>query len=167
MMPQVTCHSHCPEGASSQCFYNRALANHKKPPCHKMTASDRTALEPVLARLSDRALLHCCTHGMTQNTIECLHSVIWSQSSKNTHESLLAVEKAVADAVLRFNQGMVETIKAIAGQLVSSAGSCLIRRRLEKDKRRLCKANKGHTRERKAQEEDGQETQAQCEPGLL
>lgn len=86
---------------------------------------------------------------MTQNAIECLHSVIWSQSSKNTHESLLAVERAAAEAVSRFNQGMAETNRAVAEQLGYSPGSCLIRRSLEKDRKRLCKAYKGHTESEK------------------
>lgn len=144
-------HSHCPGGASSWCCYNRAVASNEKPPPHKnpLPASVRTTLEPVFARLGDHAPLHRCTDGMTQNAIECLHSVIWSQSSKNTHESLLAVERAVAEAVLRFNQGMAETIRAVAEQLGYSPGSCLIRRSLEKDRKRLCKAYKGHTESEK------------------
>ncbi|KAG0419440.1 hypothetical protein HPB47_004111 [Ixodes persulcatus] len=88
-------HSHCPEGDSSWCSYNRALANHEEPPPHKnpLPGFIRTALEPVFERLGDRALLKRCSDGMTQNAIECLHSVIWGQNSKNTHDSLLSLEK--------------------------------------------------------------------------
>ncbi|CAN7996266.1 unnamed protein product [Ixodes hexagonus] len=49
-------HSHCPEGDSSWCSYNRALANHEEPPPHKnpLPGFIRTALEPVFERLGDR-----------------------------------------------------------------------------------------------------------------
>ncbi|CAN7983167.1 unnamed protein product [Ixodes pacificus] len=144
-------HSHCPEGDSSWCSYNRALANHEEPPPHKnpLPGFIRTALEPVFERLGDRALLKRCSDGMTQNAIECLHSVIWGQNSKNTHDSLLSVERAVAEAVSRFNQGMSKTSQAVAAQLGYSTGSCLIRRSLEKDRRRLHKANKAHSESEK------------------
>ncbi|CAN7947863.1 unnamed protein product [Ixodes hexagonus] len=144
-------HSHCPEGYSCWCSYNRALANHEEPPPHKnpLPGFIRTALEPVFERLGDRALLKRCSDGMTQNAIECLHSVIWGQNSKNTHDSLLSVERAVAEAVSRFNQGMAKTSKAVAAQLGYSTGSCLIRRSLEKDRRRLRKANKAHSESEK------------------
>lgn len=59
------------------------------------------------------------------------------------------MERAVAEAVSRFNQGMVETKRAVAEQLGYSPGSCLIRRSLEKDRKRLCKANKRHTESEK------------------
>ncbi|KAM7311103.1 hypothetical protein ISCGN_008011 [Ixodes scapularis] len=144
-------HSHCPEGDSSWCSYNRAPANHEEPPPHKnpLPGFVRTALEPVFERLGDRALLKRCSDGMTQNAIECLHSVIWGQNSKNTHDSLLSVERAVAEAVSRFNQGMAKTSEAVAAQLGYSTGSCLIRRSLEKDRRRLRKANKAHSESEK------------------
>ncbi|XP_070395670.1 uncharacterized protein [Dermacentor albipictus] len=127
-------HSCCPQGVDSWCAFNRALANQVEPPPHKnpLPGHVRTALEPIFARLGDEALLERCKDGMTQNAIKCLHSVIWSQSAKNTHDSLLAVERAVAEAVSRFNQGMAATSRAVAAQLGYSPGSCLIRRSLEK-----------------------------------
>lgn len=117
-------HSHCPEGDSSWCSYNQALANNEEPPPHKnpLPGFIRTALEPVFERLGDRALLKRCSDGMTQNAIECLHSVIWGQNSKNMHDSLLSVERAVAEAVSRFNQGMAKTSKAVAAQIGYSTG---------------------------------------------
>ncbi|KAG0430004.1 hypothetical protein HPB47_023088 [Ixodes persulcatus] len=65
------------------------------------------------------------------------------------HDPLLAVERAVVEAVSRFNQGMVKTSKAVAEQLGYSTGSCLTRRNLEKDKQRLRKADKAHTKSEK------------------
>ncbi|KAG0423238.1 hypothetical protein HPB47_000973 [Ixodes persulcatus] len=111
-----------------------STGHHEEPPPHKnpLPGFIRTVLEPVFERLGDRALLKRCSDGMTQNAIECLHSVIWGQNSKNTHDSLLSVERAVAEAVSRFNQGMAKTSKAVAAQLRYSTGSCLIRRSLEK-----------------------------------
>ncbi|KAM7302577.1 hypothetical protein ISCGN_018085, partial [Ixodes scapularis] len=155
-------HSHCPEGDSSWCSCNQALANNEESPPHRnpLRGFFHTVLEPVFERLGDQALLKCCSDGITQNAIECLHSVIWGQNSKNRYDSLLSVERAVAEAMSRFNQGMAKTSNAVAAQLGYSTGSCLIRRSLEKDRRRLRKANKAHPESEKGQEEDGQETQA-------
>lgn len=166
-------HSCCPQGVDSWCAFNRALANQVEPPPHKnpLPGHVRTALEPVFARLGDEALLKRCKDGMTQNAIECLHSVIWSQCSKNTHDSLLAVQRAVAEAVSRFNQGMAATSRAVAEQLGYSPGRCLIRRSLEKDKQRLCRSDKGHTdsekvKKKMAKRHRPDKTQDYC-PGLM
>lgn len=135
-------HSLCPDGPSSWCKYNRAVANGEEPPAHKDALPDsvRAALEPVFARLSDQALLERCADGKTQNASECLHSLIWTQASKNQHASLLSVTRAVAEAVSVFNQGRRETNEGIASGLGYTAGSCLLRRSLEKDKKRLKKS---------------------------
>lgn len=75
---------------------------------------------------------------MARLASECLHSVIWTLASKNQHASLLSVmTRAVAEAVLVFNRGRRETNESIALGLGCTAGSCLLRRSLEKDKKRL------------------------------
>lgn len=51
--------------------------------------------------------------------------------------TLPAVERAVAEAVPRFNWCMEKTSKAVAEQIGYSTGSCLTRRSLEKDKQRF------------------------------
>ncbi|KAH9383266.1 hypothetical protein HPB48_024383 [Haemaphysalis longicornis] len=130
-------HSLCPDGASSWCKFNRAVANGEAPPPHKDPLPDsvRAALEPIFDRLSDEALLERCADGKTQNASECLHSVIWTQASKNQHASLLSITRAVAEAVSVFNRGRRETNESIAAGLGYTAGSCLVRRSLEKDRK--------------------------------
>lgn len=137
-------HSLCPSGASSWCKYNRAQANNEVPPAHKAPLPDavRAALEPVFARLSDENLLERCSDGKTQNASECLHSVIWAQTSKNSHASLLSVTRAVAEAVAVFNQGRRKTNESVASGLGYACGNCLTRRSVEKDRQRLLKSNK-------------------------
>ncbi|KAH7968877.1 hypothetical protein HPB52_012107 [Rhipicephalus sanguineus] len=139
-------HSKCPEGASSWCKYNRALANGESPPSHKnaLPACVGAALEPVFARLSDESLLARCCEGKTQNASESLHSVIWTQTSKNGNASLESVKRAAAEAVAIYNQGRRATNESIAASLGYIAGDCLVRRSLEKDSLRLRKANATH-----------------------
>lgn len=139
-------HSKCPEGASSWCKYNRALANGESPPSHKnaLPACVGAALEPVFARLSDESLLARCCEGKTQNASESLHSVIWTQTSKNGNASLESVKRAAAEAVAIYNQGRRATNESIAASLGYVAGDCLVRRSLEKDSLRLRKANATH-----------------------
>ncbi|KAG0435122.1 hypothetical protein HPB47_018674 [Ixodes persulcatus] len=101
-----------------------------------------SSLEPVFARLGDKDLLERCSDGKTQNPSESLHAVIWTQTSKNTHASLFSVQRAVAEAVSVFNQGQKKTNESVVASLGYTAGSALIRRSIEKDDRRLHKANK-------------------------
>lgn len=139
-------HSKCPEGADSWCKYNRALANGDLPPPHKnaLPACVGAALEPVFARLSDESLLARCSEGKTQNASESLHSLIWTQTSKNGNASLESVKRAAAEAVAIYNQGRRATNESITASLGYAAGDCLVRRSIEKDRLRLRKANGVH-----------------------
>lgn len=139
-------HDLCPEGTDSWCKFNRAIANSEVPPPHKNSLPDFVceALEPVFMRLSDKALLERCSDGITQNPSESLHATIWQQVPKTTHASLRSVERAVAEAISRFNQGATKSNEAIAEKLGYSAGNLFMRRSLEKDKTRLHKSRREH-----------------------
>ncbi|KAH7952586.1 hypothetical protein HPB52_024184 [Rhipicephalus sanguineus] len=139
-------HDLCPEGPDSWCKYQRAVAKNEKPPPHKERLPDfvSEALEPVFRRLSDGALLERCSDGITQNPSESLHSVIWQQAPKIQHASLRSIERAVAEAVSRFNQGVTKSNVEIAEKLGYSAGYNLVRCSLEKDKTRLQKSQREH-----------------------
>lgn len=123
-------HSLCPQGTDSWCGHNRALADGKEPPAHKkaLPTKVRVALEPVFARLNDEALLQRCSDGMTQNASESLHSVIWSLAPKTQHASLFSVHRAVAEAISRYNQGVLKTNQIVTECLGFAPGQCLARR---------------------------------------
>ncbi|KAM7290050.1 hypothetical protein ISCGN_026723 [Ixodes scapularis] len=123
---------------------NKAVANNEQPRGHKNVVPGfvQEALEPVFARLSDKDLLQRCSDGKTQNLSESLHSVIWAQVLKHTHASLYSVQRAFAEAVSVFNQGVRKTNESVASSLGYTAGTALVRRSTEKDSRRLHKANK-------------------------
>lgn len=139
-------HDLCPEGPESWCKFQRALAKNEKPPPHKDSLPDfvTEALEPVFRRLSDNALLERCSDGITQNPSESLHAMIWQQAPKTQHASLRSIERAVAEAISRFNQGTTKSNVEIAEKLGYSAGNNLVRRSLEKDKGRLQKSRREH-----------------------
>lgn len=101
-------HDLCPEGLESWCFYNPAVAKDGELPAHKngLPSFMCEALEPFFKWLSEETLLERCNDGMTQNASECLRSVIWEQASKTKHASLHSVQRAVAEAIRRFNQGV-------------------------------------------------------------
>lgn len=69
---------------------------------------------------------------------KCLPSVIWTQAPKNQNASLLSVTRAVTEAVSVFNKG--KTDESIAFGLSYTTGSCILRRSLEKDQKRLKKS---------------------------
>ncbi|KAH9372086.1 hypothetical protein HPB48_017427 [Haemaphysalis longicornis] len=103
------------------------------------------ALEPVFTRLSGEALLKRCSDGILQNSNESLCAMIWEQAPKSRHASLRSIERAVAEAISRFNQGLTSSNVDVAENLGYSAESCLVQRSLEKDQARLQRSQKDHS----------------------
>lgn len=137
-------HSLCPAGEGSWCRHNAAKAKGEPDPKHNynLPKDVAEALLPVYTRLSEKALLERCQRGKTQNTNESLHSVIWSLASKDKHASLVAVESAVAEAVLRFNTGNLNSATAILSEMNVGATISGSKRAKEKDHRRSISSSK-------------------------
>ncbi|XP_049521739.1 uncharacterized protein LOC125944722 [Dermacentor silvarum] len=137
-------HALCPAGEQSWCPHNAAKAKGEPEPRHKynLPSDVAAALLPVYQRLSEKSLLQRCLRGRTQNSNESLHSVIWSLLAKEQHWSLVAVQAAVAEAVLRFNAGNEYAAAAVLSQLdmnITPTGSS---RAKEKDLRRSTSSSK-------------------------
>ncbi len=104
-------HSRCPSGTKSWCFFQRALADDEDPPPHAtnvkhpLSTEVAEAMKPIYERMSDPNLLKRMLKGKTQNTNECLHSVIWSRCSKTVFVGHRRLRCAVARAVGSFNAG--------------------------------------------------------------
>ncbi|KAL8592498.1 hypothetical protein ACOMHN_021440 [Nucella lapillus] len=105
-------HELCPVGADSWCFYQTALAQHQVPGPHKTLIHTplnheklHQHLKPVYERLTDTQLLSRCVSGKTQNSNECLHSLIWSRCAKDKFVSRRRVQFAVITAISEFNFG--------------------------------------------------------------
>ncbi|KAH7956502.1 hypothetical protein HPB52_010143 [Rhipicephalus sanguineus] len=94
------------------------------------------ALLPIYERLSDERLLERCQRGKTQNSNESLHSIVWAHSAKERHASLLSVQAAVAEAVVKFNAGNEAASAAILKELKLNPGPSAKKRMAEKDRRR-------------------------------
>ena len=58
------------------------ILSHSTKVIHPLTASVVQEMIPVYKRMSDTKLLKRMEKGKTQNTNECLHSVIWSRCPK-------------------------------------------------------------------------------------
>lgn len=112
-------HTFCPTGEQSWCRHNAATAKGEPQPKHtyNLPSDVAEALLPVYKRLLDKSLLQRCVRGKTQNSNESFHPVIWSLISKEKHSSLVAVEAAVAEAVLRFNTGNRHAAAAILAEI--------------------------------------------------
>ena len=104
-------HTRCPSGKDSWCFYQRAEANDQEPPPHAehlkhpLAHDVAEAMIPVYQRMSDPNLLKRLLKGRTQNSNECLHSVIWSRCTKTVFVGHRRLMCAVARAVGSFNAG--------------------------------------------------------------
>ena len=61
--PETPAPAQCPDGPSSWCFFNKAIANGQQPPPHKehvgtpMSADVAKAVKPIYDRMSDLSLL--------------------------------------------------------------------------------------------------------------
>lgn len=136
-------HSLCPSGTNSWCKQNAAAARGEPLPKHRSLPEHVSkALLPVYERLADKRLLERCHRGKTQNANESLHSVIWSLMPKTKHASLVAVETAVAEAVMRYNAGMKEASSRILQEMQIQQSSKGIQRAEEKDCQRLASAER-------------------------
>ena len=91
----------CPSGEESWCFYKRAERGvsftcrtcEKEPPSDAVYVKQPLAFDvaaatvPIYERMSDPNLLKRMLKGKTQNSNECLHSVIWNRCPKTGQTS--------------------------------------------------------------------------------
>ncbi|KAG0432333.1 hypothetical protein HPB47_020913, partial [Ixodes persulcatus] len=99
---------------------------------------------PVYQRLSQVSLLQRCLGAKTQNASESFHTVLWSLMPKEQHASLIAVETALHEAVLRFNAGCYKATAEILVAVGLQPAHLALQRAAEKDALRLHKASKRH-----------------------
>ncbi|KAM7298916.1 uncharacterized protein ISCGN_019483 [Ixodes scapularis] len=139
-------HELCPEGAQSWCRHRVAEAKGEPQPQHKhkLPAYVAAAMLPVYQRLSQVSLLQRCLGAKTQNASESFHSVLWSLMPKEQHASLIAVETALHEAVLRFNAGCYKGTAEISVAVGLQPAHLALQRAAEKDALRLHKASKRH-----------------------
>ena len=110
-------HTHCPEGATSWCFYRRALAKGEEPGSHHenvrtpLSREVASHVKDVYLRLGHRDLLNRCLRVETQNNNECIHFKVWLKCPKTGFVGLMRVVAAVCAAVAEFNEGIGATIE--------------------------------------------------------
>ena len=136
-------HSKCPTGADTWCFYNKAKFFDKDPGSHREHVHTPISIEvlkniiPVYQRLAANELLERCLEGRTQNSNECLHSMVWSRCPKETFVSKRKVDIAVAAAVSEFNKGYREMMKGTLEEGGMTPGEHLKVIGLEREKKRV------------------------------
>ena len=112
-------HSQCHQGEDFWCFYQRAIAKDEEPPSHNDNIKHPLAYEvaeavvPVYVHMSDPNLLKTLLKGKTQNSNECLYSVIWSRCTKTVFVGHHKLHGAVASAVGGFNEGAVHLTRVM------------------------------------------------------
>ena len=76
-----------------------------KGPCDEIA---KTVL-PIYEDLTWEALLYWCLHGRTQNQNEAINQLYWIRCPKGVFAGNDVLELGVADAVIVFKSGMIET----------------------------------------------------------
>ena len=141
-------HTHCPPGAKSWCFWQRALAQGETPESHKehetLPADIGKKLAPIFQRLSQESLLKRCARNKTQNPNESLHNIIWKYCPKATFAGRTTMETAVSCAVCQFSKGATSR-STICKVLGIEPGLFLEKASNEKDAKRLKKSLKAST----------------------
>ena len=100
-------HDFCPDGESSWCKYQQALARGEDPPATNtlIPADYREDVGKVFEDLCDASLLKRCLLGATQNRNESFHSMIWARCSKTDFSGTTVIQIATSLAVMVFNSG--------------------------------------------------------------
>ncbi|KAJ8389230.1 hypothetical protein AAFF_G00122500 [Aldrovandia affinis] len=95
----------------SWCWFRKAEDNGEEPDSHSQHPQNFLSKEvgrkllPVYHRMTSDALLQRMQHGGTQNTNECLNSVIWARCPKTVFVGKSRIEAAAGMAVATFNEG--------------------------------------------------------------
>ncbi|KAH8025539.1 hypothetical protein HPB51_009479 [Rhipicephalus microplus] len=160
-------HELCPEGAQSWCRHRAAEAKREPQPKHKRSLPDyvAAAMLPIYERLSQKSLLQRCLGAKTQNASESFHSILWSLMPKEQHSSLIAVETALHEAVLRYNAGCCKATQVISDSIGLQPGHLAIQRAREKNALCLKKNSKRHQEKMKARQKKKrvrQDTSSYC-----
>ncbi|GFX99647.1 uncharacterized protein TNCV_3053041 [Trichonephila clavipes] len=102
---------------NSWCFNQSSLARGKKPGFHKdwvktpINEEYLPKILPIYQRLASSELLSRCVRGLTQNSNEALHSMIWNRCPKENSASRSRVLIAVSSAISEFNVGTLKNLK--------------------------------------------------------
>jgi len=90
------------------CWYKKAEENGDEPDSHSqhsknfLTKEVGQKLLPVYHRMTSDSLLQRMQHGGTQNTNECLNSVIWARCQKTVFVGKSRIEAAAGMAIATF-----------------------------------------------------------------
>ena len=152
-------HDRCPAGASSWCFFRRAVAKGERPGPHKdnvhtpLTREVGRFVKPVYVRLGDESLLRRCLRGKTHNPNQSLHSVIWRKCLKTDFLGKLRVEAGAAIAVSEFNQGTEKSVSETTIALGFQLGEAQVKLTRSKDNERIAmRERKSDAQEKKNRE---------------
>lgn len=85
---------------------------------------------------------------------QSFHSILWSLMPKEQHSSLIAVETALHEAVLRYNAGCCKATEVISDSIGLQPGHLAIQRPREKDALRLKKNSKRHQEKMEARQKN-------------
>ena len=141
-------HVHCPTGATSWCFWQRAVSKGEIPETHSehetLPAEIGKKLVPIFQRLSEENLLKRCARNKTQNPNESLHNIIWKYCPKTMFVGRVTMETAVSLAICQFSVGSSfrSTLCRVLG---IEPGYYLEQSSNEKDAKRLKKSFKAST----------------------
>lgn len=74
-------------------------------------------IQPIFERLSNPSFLSRCCKGLTQNSNEGLHSILWKKCPKINFVSRKKVEIAAVNTVAEFNFGATEAAECLAADI--------------------------------------------------
>ncbi|KAM7295709.1 uncharacterized protein ISCGN_020982 [Ixodes scapularis] len=147
-------HDLCPGGPESWCRNKVADAKGQPQPKHKYSLPNYVAeaMLRVYERLSQTSLFERCLGAKTQNAAESFHSVLWALMPKEQHASLVSVQTALHEAVVRFNAGYARAHQEMSSAMNLQPAHLALRRASEKDSLRLHKATKRHSAKTEARQ---------------
>ena len=98
-------HSGCPTGENTWCRWNKPSSSTTPATLTTFTPIDIQKVREVFNKFATTEFCSHLTLGLTQNSNESLHNMIWCLCPKNKHISPQSIRISTAIAVLSFNEG--------------------------------------------------------------
>ena len=107
-------HDNCPQTLDSWCYYKRGLAENQEDDAipipfirqpYILLIQRFSHAHEVFQTFASDSMCSAVTMGMTQNSNESLHSIIWHNSPKTKYMGQKSLEASTSLAVSSFNEG--------------------------------------------------------------
>ena len=118
-------HKFCPQGENSWCKYvkDKLLGTKRYHDSKRLPSVFSECLRPIFEKLTAEDLLSRCQMGLTQNSNESAHAVLWGKFSKTSFYGKTRLLLAVGETVCVFNTGAGAQLDIMEAAGIKTSGA--------------------------------------------